>query len=322
MILAGDIGGTKADLALFDDSPRRPVHEGRYLTRDFGSPEALVSAFLNGTPRPTRAVFGVAGTVRDNRCQTSNLPWPLDGAEVGARLGNVQVKLINDLEASAWGLTMLGPSDVEVLQAGVPSNGNRALIAAGTGLGEGVVARLGDRWIPCPSEGGHADFAPRDALQDELLVWLRVRYRRVSFERVLSGPGLADLYRFLSETGRGRADAEVARRFDQAEDPAALVTEAASGGTCGRARMAVEIFTDVYGAEAGNLALKVLAQGGVFVTGGIAPRLLPFFTDGRFVAAFNDKGRLSTVARDMRIAVILDARTGLWGAATYAMTMM
>ena len=321
MILAGDIGGTKADLALFDrqGDPRRPRHGGRIATREHSSLDSLLDAFFEGTrDRPQRAVFGIAGPVKHNRCDATNLPWLIDGNALGDRLG-MPVTLLNDLATTAWGISALAPGDLEILHPGDPTDATRALIAAGTGLGESIMARSETGWIAVPSEGGHCDFAPRNALEDELLQWLRARYARVSFERVLSGPGLADLYRFMSDTRRGSEPPEITRRFAEAPDPAVIVTETALDGSCERARITLETFADIYGSEAGNLALKALALGGVYVGGGIAPRILPFLRE-RFSRGFQDKGRLTPVLQQIPLAVILDPRTSLWGAAAFAVT--
>jgi len=322
MILAGDIGGTKADLALFEPGgdPRHPHLGGRIPTREHASLGALVESFLDGArERPERAVFGIAGPVKDNRCEATNLPWLVDGNALGEHLG-ARVTLINDLTSTAWGIPQLAPNDLEILHPGTPADATRALIAAGTGLGESIIARAEDAWIAVPSEGGHTDFAPRTPLEDELLLWLRAKYSRVSYERVLSGPGIADLYRFMTDTGRGNEPPEIGRRFASAPDPAVVVTETANDGSCERSRLVFETFVDIYGAEAGNLALKALALGGVYVGGGIAPRILAFLRDGRFVRGFQDKGRLTPVLEHIPLAVILDPRTSLWGAASYAVT--
>ncbi len=321
MILAGDIGGTKAQLALFEQGAhaRAPRIEERLPTRGADSLETLIAGFLARVQaRPDRIVLGIAGPVSDNRCVTTNLPWQVDGHAMAARFG-AEVLLLNDLEATAWGIATLGPGDLHVLQAGSAQPGNRALIAAGTGLGEALLPWTGERWHPSPSEGGHTDFGPRDALEDELLAWLRAKYARVSYERVLSGPGLADLYRFFRATQRGHEPSEVAIRFDHAPEPAAVVTESALDGSCERARLTLERFVEIYGAEAGNLALKSLALGGVFVGGGIAPRLLPILERGGFLRGFIDKGRLSPLLTHIPVAVVLDPRTAVWGAASRAL---
>jgi len=322
MILAGDVGGTKTHLALYEPGaePRLPMLDRKSSSRDFPSLEALVRHFLDDARvRPTRAVLGVAGPVVDNRCETTNLPWTMDGASVSRAIGGARVTLLNDLEATAWSLPVLGPQDLEVLHQGEPAGGNRALIAAGTGLGESVVRREDDRWLPMASEGGHADFGPRDPIEDRLLLWLRAKYERVSYERILSGPGLADLYRFLSSIGRSSEPPAVARRFAAAPDPAAVVTETALDRSCERAALTLEKFAEIYGAEAGNLALKGFAVGGVYVGGGIAPRILPFLTGGRFIGAFLSKGRLRPVLQRVPVAVILVPQSALWGAAAYAL---
>jgi glucokinase len=322
MILAGDIGGTKTHLALFAPgrSAREPLADRKVPSGHFGSLEELVRAFLTTVPeRPTRAVFGIAGPVVDNRVDTTNLPWHIDAHAISDVLGGARVELINDLESTAWGLTLLGAGDLATLQAGTPATGNRALIAAGTGLGEALVVWDGARWRPTASEGGHTDFAARDPLEDELAQWLRARYGRVSYERILSGNGLADLYRFFTDTGRGAEPPAIADAFAAAADPAAVVTGAAMDGACERARLVLERFVSIYGAEAGNLALKALAVAGVFVGGGIAPRMLPFMQDGGFIRAFGAKGRLSPLLARVPVHVILDDRAALWGAAAVGM---
>lgn len=320
MILAGDIGGTKAQLALFEAGahPRSPALERRLPTKGSPSLEAVLAEFVADTgAHVSRAVFGVAGPVADNRCIATNLPWHVDGASL-ARVVGAPVTLLNDLEATAWGLEALDGADLHALQVGSARPGHRALIAAGTGLGEALLPWDGAAWRPMASEGGHTDFAPRDAFEDELLVWLRGRYGRVSYERVLSGPGLADLHRFHREVRAGEESAEDAAVFDRAADPAAAVTELWQRGS-DRARQTVRRFASLYGAEAGNLALKGLALGGVFVGGGIAPRLLQALDEGVFVRSFGAKGRLSPVVQSIPVHVVLDPKTAVWGAALVAL---
>lgn len=320
MILAGDIGGTKAQLAVFPPGapPRSPSLEERVPTNGSPSLDRLLLGFLERTRvRPSRVVLGIAGPVADNRCITTNLPWQVDGDALSAALG-APVTLLNDLEATGWGLATLGGDDLLTLQEGVRASGNRALIAAGTGLGEAILHWDGLTWHPMASEGGHTDFGPRDSLEDELLHWLRGKYGRVSYERILSGPGLADLYRFFRETKRGEEPREVSRAFDDAAEPAAVVTESALDGSCERARLVLERWVEIYGAEAGNLALKALALGGTYVGGGIAPRLVSVLTRGGFTRAFFDKGRLSPVLTRIPVSVVLDPKTAVWGAAAFA----
>lgn len=319
MILAGDVGGTSTRLARFrsDSAAARPDREWIGRSADFESLIAVVRAYLGAEQPPEIAVFGIAGPVVGNSCNATNLAWRIDGDALARALGIRQVLLVNDLEAAGHGLDALGPADLETLQSGTPHPGNRALIAAGTGLGQAVLARDGAGWTPLATEGGHTDFSPGDELEDELLVWLRARHGHVSWERVLSGPGLADLYRFHAETGRGEEPAGFAARFASAADPAAAVTESAASGNP-RAVMVLERFVHLYGAQAGNLALQSLAVAGVYVGGGIAPRILPYLRAGGFMAAFRDKGRLSPLLAQIPVTVILDDRAGLWGAAAVA----
>jgi glucokinase len=239
----------------------------------------------------------------------------MSGDVMSAELAGAPVSLLNDLVTTAWGLGELSAADLDSLQRGREVRGNRALIAAGTGLGEALLVWDGARWLPAASEGGHADFGSRSPLEDELLVWMRAKYGRVSYERLLSGHGIADLHRFMRATGRGEEPDDVARAFDQAEDPAAVVTQTALENRGTRSRLALETFVDVYGAEAGNLALKALAVGGVFVGGGIAPKIRTVLAGGRFVAAFTRKGRLTPLLESIPVALILDEQTSLWGAA-------
>jgi len=322
VILAGDVGGTKTRLALYapDAPPRAPLRELRAASRDYASLDALVLEFL-GADRThvTTAAFGIAGPVVGNRSETTNLPWTLDGDALGERLDGARVRLLNDLEATGWGIAELGPGDLSLLQTGEPSPGNRALIAAGTGLGEALLVWDGATHRPTASEGGHTDFGPRDALEDELNVWLRAKYGRVSYERVLSGPGLADLYRFFAETDRGRASPEVARRFATGPDPARIVTTAALDGSCERAALTLDLWVRIYGAEAGNVALKALAVDGIYVAGGIAPKVKSAIASGGFLEAFRSKGRLTPLLERIPVTLVLDDRVAVWGAAAYAM---
>ena len=323
MILAGDAGGTKTWFALYEEgsSPRRPQAEAKLPSASAPSLENLTREFLTRTraPKLRRAVFGVAGPVVDDRTETTNLPWTVNAASMSAALAGAEVTLLNDLAAAGWGIGTLGAEDVEVLKPGQPETGNRALVAAGTGLGESILVWDGERHRPSPSEGGHADWAPNDALEDELLSWLRARYGHVSKERVLSGPGLADLYRFFCETGRGAEPAGARERFENSNEPAAFVSGEALAGSNQRARLVVEKWVECYGAEAGNLSLAALAIGGVYVGGGIAPHVLPVLRDGRFARAFNAKGRLTPLLERIPVAVVLDARSALWGAAAVAL---
>jgi len=323
VILAGDVGGTKTHLALFAPgaSPRHPQRERRFASHEHASLESLVRGFLAEAPGEAvaRAVFGIAGVVVRNRCETTNLPWHVDGAEMSAALGGARVLLLNDLAATAHGLEVLENADLETLQAGERERGTRAVLAAGTGLGMVSVSREGDERVIQPSEGGHADFAPRTALERELAGWLAERHGRASVERVLSGRGLADLYRFLAATSRGSESPGFADAFMAADDPAALVSEAGLERSCERAELALGMFVEVYGAEAGNLALRVLPGEGLYLGGGIAPRIRTALAGRRFLEAFRDKAPMTDLMRRFPVHLILDSRAALWGAAHLAL---
>jgi glucokinase len=322
VILAADVGGTKTHLALYepDAGPRHPVFDRLVSSRAYPSLDAIVREFVDDAgARTVRGAVGVAGPVVGRRCDTTNLPWDVSADGLGATLGGADITLLNDLEATAWGLAMLAPADLEPLAPGEPAHGNRVLVAAGTGLGVALLTWDGRGWIPSASEGGHAAFAPTDPLEAELLAWMHRRHRRVSVERLLSGPGIADLYRFLAATGRGDAPAGFDAHVEAAPDPAVVVTHAALEGACGRARLALERFVRVYGAVAGDLALITLARGGVYLAGGIAPRILPFLREGAFLEAFRDKGRLAPVVARIPVSVVLRPETALWGAAAFAL---
>ena len=315
-VLGADIGGTKVNLAIFEwrDGRLSCARTASYQSLELdGLPTALELFLGRGVPALDAAVFAVAGPVQNNRAQITNLPWSVDGENLRSVLGIRRVKLINDLEATAYGVLTLEPADVLVLNAGTAVAGNAAVIAAGTGLGEGLLFWDGTQYHPAPSEGGHADFAPRNDLEAELLMFLRRRYQHVSYERLLSGPGLVNIYEFLRDTRRGDEPPAFARRL-QEEDPAAAISRAALQGTPPLCVQALDLFTAIYGAEAGNLALKVMATAGVYVGGGIAPKICPKLTDGTFMEAFRDKGRMAFLMDLMPVRVILKESTALNGA--------
>jgi glucokinase len=319
--LAGDVGATNARFALFEERalPGEPTVVERLASRDFASLEEAVDRFLR--PRGARvaaAVFGVPGPVFGGRVATTNLPWRVEMRSISGRLGGAPVVLLNDLEAAAHGLEALGERDLRVLRAGEPeSEGNRALIAAGTGLGEAGLVREEGGHRPFATEAGHADFAARTDLEIELLGWLRRRHGRVGVERVVSGPGIEAIYRFLLETGRGEEPPWLAARL-AAGDPPDVIAAEAERGESPLAAAALDLFLGAYGAEAGNLALRTLATGGVFVAGGIAPSLLPRLATGPFVEAFLDKGRFRPLLERVPLSVVLHPNLGLLGAARVA----
>jgi glucokinase len=330
MILAGDIGGTKCDLGLFEvvGGELRLVRSARFRSAEFTGLPAVIAAFLvEGSDQPIEAAcFGIPGPVIDNRASTPNLAWVVDAAVVAAESSVPLVVLINDLVATAEGLPMLADDEVALLQQGTPEpEGNRALIAAGTGLGMALIPRVGDRWVPVPSEGGHMDFAPRTEEEIGLLRYLRERFGRVSAERVVSGPGLFNIYRCLRDVERLPESPQVHEALARDEDPARVIGEAALAGPdirCALCSRALEMFVAAYGASAGNLALLGTATGGVWLGGGISPKILPRLTDGLFLQTFIAKGRFVPFLEKIPVRVILNDRAALFGAARHAASLL
>jgi glucokinase len=320
MILAGDVGGTKVHLALYDFINGKLVYtrDKQYPAKEYTGLEEIVTEFL-GAEKVTAACFGVPGPVRDGRLRLTNLPWTLDSRELAAGLEIQHVFLINDLEANGYGIAELSADQIFTLSEGDASQmGNRALIAAGTGLGEGFLVWNGHSHIPYPSEGGHTDYAPRNEDEIDLLRFLKQKYNgRISFERIVSGMGLTNIYEFLREVRGVEEPAWLAERMAQG-DPNAVITELALAAKSEICEKALDMFVSAYGAESANLALKVLSVGGLYVGGGIAPRILEKLKDGTFMKAFTDKGRLSQLLVNMPVRVILESRAALLGAAAYA----
>jgi glucokinase len=322
MILAGDIGGTNTRLALFELEERQPkqVVMAVFPSRQYEGLDVILRKFLNThKQRVEHACFGVAGPVKHGRVETSNLTWVVDAHQLASQLGLERVGLINDLEASAYGIPLLESSDFVILNEGESDPiGTAALIAAGTGLGEAGLHWEGDHYQPFPSEGGHADFAPRNVLETELFFYLVNQYGHASFERVLSGPGLYNIYRFLREKGRVEEPDWLADQMRH-EDPPAVITRVALDGSYDLCVRALDMFVSIYGAEAGNLALKLRATGGVFVGGGIAPKIIQKLKDSTFMEAFFEKGRMKFLLEAIPVRVILNDKLGLLGAARYAL---
>jgi len=320
MILAGDVGGTKVHLALYDftNGNLQYRRDERYPAKDYSGLEEIVREFL-GADTVTSACFGVPGPVRDGRLRLTNLPWTLDSRELSHNLKINHVFLINDLEANGYGVAELKPNQIFTLSEGDAGQiGNRALIAAGTGLGEGILAWNGKMHIPMPSEGGHTDYGPRDEDEIDLLRFLKQRYNgRVSYERVVSGMGFTNIYDFLRDV-RGMEEPAWLRDRMATEDPNAVITELGLSAKSEICEKTLDMFVSAYGAEAGNLALKVLSIGGLYIGGGIAPRILEKLKDGTFMKAFTDKGRLSQLLINMPVRIILEPRAALLGAAAYA----
>jgi len=318
MLLAGDVGGTKVRIGVFDrDQPLEPVRESLYASAEHASLEAILSEFMRSHTGAAveRACFGVAGPVLDGRVALTNLGWRIEEQALEQTLG-CPVRLLNDLQASAYGILELENDAFEVLQMGAAArNGAVALIAAGTGLGEAMLVWDGARYLALASEGGHVGFAPRDDLESDLLEYLRARYGgHVSYERVLSGQGLADLYAFLRARGKTREPAWLTEQLDGG-NPGSIVGEVGMSGRDPVCVEALERFASIYGAKAGNLALQGFATGGVVITGGIAPKILPVLGRGGFVSSFNDKGRFRSFTERIPIRVVLHPETALIGAA-------
>ena len=318
LILAGDVGGTKTYLGLFDATQAdcEPLVESRYQTRDFANLESLLAAFVDKTgKRPQRVVLGVPGPVGQIPVKAVNLPWLIDPHPVRAALGIEQVHLLNDLQATAYGALVLKPKDLHVLNEGqYDPQGNVAVIAAGTGLGEGGLCWTGTHHVAVASEGGHASFAPGTPLEVELWHWLFERFGHISWERVVSGPGLGHIYDFLRDSGRGEEPDWLAARL-AAGDRSGAIAKAATEGASPLAEMALELFVSLYGAEAGNLALKMLSTRCLYIGGGIAPKLLGQFQKGTFMQAFVEKGRMADTLRAIPVKLILNDKTALLGAA-------
>ena len=317
LVLAGDIGGTSARLAYFaaEEGKLAPLAEGRFPSREAGSLTEIVCRFAEEHRLVAeRACFGIAGVVREGRVRTPNLPWSVDAFELAQALALPGVQLINDLEANAYGIDLLGEGDLAVLNPGIHDPaGTIAVISAGTGLGEAFAYWDGSAHQPLPSEGGHADFAPRNEMETELLLFLRAEYGRVSTERVVSGPGLRNIYRFLRDVRHLPETPAVAEEMRQS-DSAAAITRAALAGTCALCGQTLDLFVSLYGAEAGNVALRYLATGGVYLGGGIAPKIVERLKGPPFMMAFSAKGRLSPLLETIPVRVILNDRTALLGA--------
>jgi len=317
MILVGDIGGTNARLAYFDvvKGKLALVSVTIFPSRNFSSLDEIAAKFVDTMGvTPDVACFGIAGPVLNGRVETSNLPWVIEASKLSQEIGVKNVLLINDLEATAWGICALDEKDLVTLNAGEGVLGNQAVIAAGTGLGEAGLYWDGGRHHVFACEGGHTDFAPRNELEMDLLHYLTAQFGRVSYERVLSGPGLVNIFHFLRDTGRGTEPKWLTDEMHETE-PAVAISRAAMEGKCSLCAQTVDIFVSIYGAEAGNLGLKMLATGGVFLAGGIAPKLLSKLAEPFFMQAFLDKGRMRPLMEAMPVHVITNDKIALLGAA-------
>jgi glucokinase len=334
MLLAGDVGGTKTLLGLFDSAALRPtpVAVAEFVTLDHAGLDAIIESFLGAqgvqSDQLTAASIGVAGAITDQVAQLTNVPWRVDASGLSRRFGIAHVRLLNDLEAMAYSVPVLSGDELAVLQAGTKvDSGNVAIIAAGTGLGVGMLLNVNGRLIPGQSEGGHADFAGRTPRELDMVAALTAVLGRVSAEHILSGPGLVNVYRFTHDAlGSGVLEpgegpnwiCDGVGEFVDAADLPKRITASATERRCDRCVEALDLFVAAYGAEAGNLALRFVATAGVYVGGGIAPKILPALRSGRFIDAFRAKAPLDALVAKVPVAVILNRKSGLLGAAVHA----
>lgn len=330
MILTGDIGGTKTNLAIFlPPEHHHPVAEATFKSAGYPSLEAIVTDFMatqHLTSPVTTAVFGVAGPVIEGRAKTTNLPWIIAEETLMSTVGLPQVKLLNDLEAIAYAVPYLDETDIVALNKAdilVHEQGHRAVIAPGTGLGEAVLLRRpSGAFTVSPSEGGHTDFGPTNVLQLEMLRYLLDKFGRVSYERVCSGGlGIPNIYEFFKISGHIQSSAEVDAQIREATDITPVIVQAGLAKTCPLCEAVLDMFVSILGAEAGNLALKVMATGGVYLGGGMPPRILDKLKDGIFMKAFTNKGRFSDMLSHVPVYVILNSKVSLLGAAHYALLL-
>jgi len=321
IVLGGDVGGTNARLALveLDGRAARIARERKYPSREYPGLAPIVRHFCEeAATRPDRACFGIACPVVGDDCTAPNLPWTTNTRRLAADIEIPRTSIINDFVAVGYGIESLGPSDLATLQEGRPvAQGPIALIGAGTGLGQGFLLWERDHYRVLASEGGHGDFAPRGALQAGLLQFLERQFGRVSWERLLSGPGMVNTYRYLLASAVAAEQATVRTEMER-EDPAAVIARHALAGTDRLSDQALDLFCEMLGAQAGNLALTVVATGGVYLAGGIAPRIVERLRSGPFLTAFRDKGRLSELLSRIPVHVIMNPNVALLGAGAVA----
>ncbi len=330
MILAGDIGGTKTVLALYEVEADgvSQIAKARYVCADYEHLHDMIAEFVAAQGGSEATIdcccIGVAGPIKDNRCEVTNLPWTVDARELSEHFGIEQVKLLNDLEAVACAVPHLQADDLEILNDGrTDLEGVIAVIAPGTGLGEAYLTCRDGRYAAHPCEGGHTDFAANREVEFALRNFLANKYGHVSYERIASGGGIAEIYEFLRDSGRCDEPADLRREIEQEGDPAPVIQRHLSGPAA--VDICVEtmrIFIDVLGAEVGNMALKVLARGGIYLAGGIPPKILPLLRDGRFMKAVLNKGRMSALVQDMPLYVVVGDDPGLRGAARHAFELL
>ena len=325
MLLAGDIGGTKTNLAVYAAEgglPAAPVAKGTFRSADYGSLEAVVEEFLAGAGVAVeRAVFGIAGPVVHGHSTATNLPWVIREETLEQVLGLRQATLLNDLEATAYGVTHLPASDLALLNEATPRSGTKVVVAPGTGLGEAVLFYRDGKYYPQASEGGHADFGPTNLLELRLLRHLMGKFGHVSYERICSGQGIPSIYAFLKKNRFAEELPEMKKALRKAADPTPIIVEKAMAGECELSIATLNTFVSILGAEASNLTLKVMATGGVYLGGGIPPKILTKLKDGTFMASFVNKGRFAEMLAQVPVYVILNDRTAVLGAACYGLGM-
>ncbi len=322
--LAGDIGGTKVIMALYEvesAGPMRLTAEKTYVSADHATFMEIIRDFRRQHPDPVSATgLGVAGPVFDRRCQATNLPWVIDARELEGTMPVGRVALVNDFKAAALGVLHLQPHEwIELNPGQAEPNGPVAVLGAGTGLGEAFLFHDGARYHVVPTEGGHKDFAPRNEEEMGLLRFLIKRHGRVSYERIVSGAGIRAVYDYLVDRGDA-PNPEATARF-AAEDDAAVISELGLANRCGVCAKALDMFCAIYGAEAGNLALQIIATGGVYVTGGIGPKNVAKLRDGTFHTAYTTKGRFSGLVRSIPVRLVMNKHVGLMGAAAAAIEL-
>jgi glucokinase len=324
IVLAGDVGGTNARLAIVDVVGRnaRIVNEQKYPSKDYPGLAPIVRRFCQeADSRPDRACFGIACPIVGEDCTAPNLPWTINARKLAADIEIPRTTIINDFVAVGYGIELLAPTDLSVLQEGTPKpQGAIALIGAGTGLGQGFLFWEDDHYEVLPSEGGHGDFASHGKVEAGLLQFLEGKFHRVSWERLLSGPGLVNIYHYLVASAAAPEQPSVQAEMAK-EDPAAVIARHGLAKTDPLSDGALDLFSEIYGAQAGNLALTVVATGGVYLAGGIAPKIVDRLKEGGFMTAFRDKGRLSELLSRIPVYVVMNPKVGLLGAAAVAARM-
>ncbi len=320
IILAGDIGGTKANILLsrFCTDGLITIKENRFVSKDHDTIDDILSQFLEGQPKPDKICFSVAGPVIDGKVKFTNLSWQIDSEEISQHFGGIPVAILNDLESTAYGLAGLRKDELSTLCQGTnETNGNIAILAAGTGLGEAGLYFDGNQYHPFATEGGHCDFAPRTPRDVEVLTFLLKRHEHVSWERLLSGTGIFTIWQFLTEVEKKSSPAWLLQQMENT-DPAPIISKAALEGTCAVCMEAIEMFNRYLAVEAVNLILKLKATGGLYLAGGIAPKLLPLLNPAIWKEAFEKSGRMRKLLDEVSVYVVLNQKAPLLGASYYA----